>query len=135
MILTLRVFGSGRLSPVGHYGRVTIYHLAQVDHWDAAQRTGEYVQSTRGRSLADEGFIHASSAEQWPLVRTRFYADYPEPLVLLTIEERLIGAPVVEEVGNPETGETFPHIYGALPNEAVTHTRLIFPPHADASGA
>ena len=41
-----------------------IYHLAEQAHWRQALRDGTYTRSTRGRSLAEEGFIHASSAEQ-----------------------------------------------------------------------
>ena len=45
-----------------------IYHLAEQSHWEQARRDGTYARSTRGLSLADEGFIHASSAQQWPVV-------------------------------------------------------------------
>ena len=80
-----------------------IYHLAEQAHWQQALRDGTYAQSTRGRTLAEEGFIHASSAEQWPVVRSRFYADVAEPLVLLHIDEARLGSPVVHEVGDPAT--------------------------------
>ena len=89
-----------------------IYHLAEQAHWQQALRDGTYTQSTRGRTLAEEGFIHASSAEQWPVVRSRFYADVAEPLVLFHVDESRLGSPVVHEVGDPATGETFPHVYG-----------------------
>ena len=49
-------------------------------------RTG----SSRGIELADEGFIHASTAAQWPATRERFYADV-HPLLLLHIDESLLG--------------------------------------------
>ena len=52
-----------------------IYHLAEPAYWADAVRAGSYAQSTRGRTLAQEGFLHASSAQQWPQVRRRFYAD------------------------------------------------------------
>lgn len=107
-----------------------IYHLAEQTDWEQAQRDGTYRRSTRGRSLEEEGFIHASSAEQWPVVRSRFYADVAEPLVLLHIDESLLGSPVVHEVGDPVTGETFPHVYGPIEVAAVVDTTLVEPPHA-----
>src|SRR3954469_11135266 len=77
--------------------RCMIYHLAEQAHWQQALRDGRYTGSTRGRSLADEGFIHASSEQQWPVVRSRFYADVTEPLVLLHIDEVRLSSRVVEE--------------------------------------
>jgi uncharacterized protein (DUF952 family) len=106
-----------------------IYHLAEPEKWEQAQRSGSYAESTRGRTMAQEGFIHCSSAEQWPVVRRSFYADYPGTLLLLEIDPtRLTEAPV-EEVGNPETGETFPHLYAALPADAVVAVTELAPPH------
>jgi uncharacterized protein (DUF952 family) len=107
-----------------------IYHLAEQADWQQALEDGSYVGSTRGRSLAEEGFIHASSAQQWPGVRARFYADVTDPLVLLHIDEGRLSARVVHEVGDPTTGETFPHVYGPIEIDAVVDTTLLPPPHA-----
>ena len=106
-----------------------IYHLAEPGHWAAAQESGRYEQSTRGRSLEQEGFIHCSSAQQWPVVRRSFYADFPNPLLLLEIDENRLAEPAVHEVGNPETGETFPHLYAALDPAAVVRVTELLPPH------
>ncbi|HWJ09499.1 MAG TPA: DUF952 domain-containing protein [Nocardioides sp.] len=97
----------------------TIFHLALASEWAAAERSGAYTTSTLGRSLAEEGFIHASRADQWTGVRDRFYADVTEPLVLLEIDTDLLDVPVVEEPPAPGVAETFPHIYGRLPVAAV----------------
>ncbi|MFJ9314524.1 DUF952 domain-containing protein [Pimelobacter simplex] len=97
----------------------TIFHLALASEWAAAQQTGAYTTSTLGRTLADEGFIHASRADQWTGVRDRFYADVTEPLVLLHIDTDLLDVPVVDEPPAPGMTETFPHIYGRLPVSAV----------------
>ena len=107
-----------------------IYHLAEPAHWEQARRDGAYTRSTRGRTLADEGFVHASSAEQWPVVRSRFYADVAEPLVLLHVDESRLTSRVVHEVGDPATGETFPHVYGPIDVSAVVDTTVLNPPHA-----
>ena len=96
-----------------------IFHLATAADWTAAQASGRYTTSTHGRTLAEEGFIHASRADQWQGVRDRFYADVTEPLVLLVIDTDRLDAPVVEEEPVPGAGETFPHIYGALAPDAV----------------
>ena len=106
-----------------------IYHLAEQADWDQALRDGSYTRSTRGRSLAEEGFVHASSEQQWPVVRSRFYADVTEPLVLLHIDETRLSSRVVHEVGDPATGETFPHVYGPIEVAAVVDTTVLAPPH------
>jgi uncharacterized protein (DUF952 family) len=109
---------------------VTIYHLAEPQHWEQARQDGRYAQSTRGRTMAQEGFIHCSSDRQWPIVRRSFYADYPGTLLLLEINEAGLPQPPVHEVGNPATGETFPHLYAALPVDAVVAVTELAPPHA-----
>lgn len=98
-----------------------IFHLALESDWEAAKKQGRYAVSTRGRTLAEEGFIHASRADQWQAVRDRFYADVEEPLVLLVIETDRLDAPVVEEPAVPGGAETFPHIYGTLDVDAVVN--------------
>ena len=39
-----------------------IYHITSPADWAAAQSTGSYTLSSKGRTLAEEGFIHASQA-------------------------------------------------------------------------
>jgi uncharacterized protein (DUF952 family) len=107
-----------------------IYHLAQQSYWQDALRSGRYEQSTLGRTLAEEGYVHASSAEQWPVVRRLFYGVVDEPLVLLEIDEERLDAPVVLEVVDAETGEAFPHVYGPIAVDAVVATTVLPPPHA-----
>ena len=92
-----------------------IYHAALPEDWDAAVRAGRYEVSTRGRTLADEGFIHAAFERQVEDVLNRYYADVDD-VVLLVIDRGAVGAPVIDEA---VAGEQFPHIYGALPVAAV----------------
>ncbi|GAA3522378.1 hypothetical protein GCM10022263_08060 [Nocardioides daeguensis] len=96
-----------------------IFHLALLSDWQAAQRAGSYTISTRGRSLAEVGFIHASRADQWTGVRDRFYSDVTAPMVLLQIDPALLDVPVLDEPPAPGATETFPHVYGPLPVSAV----------------
>jgi uncharacterized protein (DUF952 family) len=96
-----------------------IYHLALAADWAAAGPAGEYRVSTLGRTLEEEGFIHASAdLEQARGVAGRFYRDVAEPLVLLAIDEDLLGCPVRLEVPDG-MAEAFPHIYGPVPVAAV----------------
>jgi uncharacterized protein (DUF952 family) len=99
-----------------------LFHLALRRDWEAAQEAGEYQVSTRGRTLAEEGFLHASYAHQWQGVRDAYYGDVTEPLVLLEVDPGLLDVPVVDEV--PAGGaEAFPHVYGPLPVAAVVAVR------------
>lgn len=97
----------------------TIFHLALASDWRTAEADGHYLVSTRGATLAEVGFIHASRGDQWPRIREAFYADVTEPLLLLQIDTELLAVPVVEEPAEPGAAETFPHIYGPLPVAAV----------------
>ncbi|HEX5090714.1 MAG TPA: DUF952 domain-containing protein [Nocardioides sp.] len=104
-----------------------IYHLATVSDWERAQEDGEYTTSTRGVSLEQEGFIHASRADQWEGVRDRYYADVEEPLVLLEIDTGLLDVQWVEEPPAPGVDETYPHIYGPLRPSAVVAVTPVRP--------
>jgi uncharacterized protein (DUF952 family) len=98
-----------------------IFHIATAADWDEARRRGSYTTSTLGRTLAEEGFIHASRGDQWQGVRERYYADVTEPLVLLVIDTSRLAVPVVDEAA-PGSDEMFPHVYGPLDPAAVVQT-------------
>lgn len=93
-----------------------IFHIAVRAEWEAARTSGRYEMSTRGVTLADEGFIHCAAAHQVRGVAERFYADIAGDLVVLEIDPA--GLPVREEPVSP-VGELFPHLYGPLPVPAV----------------
>ncbi len=63
-----------------------LFHVADAGEWASAVAVGRYERSTRGLGLADVGFVHLSTAAQWPGVLDRFYSDHEGPLVLLTID-------------------------------------------------
>ncbi|NHN57404.1 DUF952 domain-containing protein [Calidifontibacter sp. DB0510] len=101
-----------------------LLHLAVARDWEAAQKSGRYPWSTRGRTVAEEGFVHLSTAEQWRGVRERFYGDLPDAdLRLLHLDTS--GLDVRWEVGDPATGEEFPHLYAELPVERVTRVTTL----------
>lgn len=107
-----------------------IYHLALANEWRDAKARGVYERSTRGQSLQQVGFIHASGADQVEATYGRFYADAAEVL-LLTIDPRRLTAAVRWEPA-PDTGERFPHIHGPLPLEAVLAAEPFTQPLAGA---
>ena len=97
-----------------------VFHIALPADLEAAAPTGEYTISSRGRTLAEEGFIHCSFAHQVDATLGRFYADVDEVVVLRLDAGALGDALVVEDL--PGTGEPFPHLYGPLPLSAVVGT-------------
>jgi glutathione S-transferase len=99
-----------------------LYHLALRAEWNSARSAGSYRRSTRGRSLEQVGFIHLSAAHQVEATAQRFYGDLaPGEVVLLSIDPQRLAAAGLELRSEPApaTGERFPHLYGALPLEAV----------------
>jgi len=107
-----------------------IHHVTSPDTWARAVEEGSFTESTLGRSLAEEGFIHCCDPAQLDGVLTRYYAGVPHELLLLTVDPELLESPLVREVGDPATGETFPHVYGPIGLDAVIETRVLRPPHA-----
>jgi uncharacterized protein (DUF952 family) len=99
-----------------------VLHLALASDWADAERAGRYEVSSRGRTLAEEGFIHTSTSRQVDGVLGRYYADLdPAGLRLLVID-----VPELERAGSPVrwdevTGAPapFPHIYGPIVPAAV----------------
>lgn len=107
-----------------------IYHIALAADWDAAVAAGDYRVSTLGRTLDDEGFLHASTSAQVRGVADAFYAGVREPLVLLTIDERRLTVPLQWDAV-PGRPDPFPHLYGPLDVDAVV---LATPLTRDAAG-
>jgi uncharacterized protein (DUF952 family) len=95
-----------------------LFHLAERAAWAAAWQAGEYRISTRNVTLEEQGFIHCSLRHQLRGVAERFYAD-ADDLVVLVIDSARLPVPVRHEAAE-RGGESYPHIYGALPVAAVT---------------
>jgi len=91
-----------------------IYHLALQEHWDNAQRSGEYRQSTLEKTLDEEGFIHCSFEHQVDATKNRFYSGRDD---VVRLEIDTTRTPTIKVEGG------FPHIYGPLPIDAVVDTR------------
>ena len=98
-----------------------IYHIAAAADWDRALRDGQYTMSTRGLTLAEQGFIHASAASQVALVANVFYHGEPD-LMLLVIDTERVG-PEIRYEHVPGQDAPYPHIYGPLNTDAVVEAR------------
>lgn len=102
-----------------------IYHIAYRADWEAARAGGQYTMSSRGLTLAEQGFIHASTAAQVAGTANRFYAG-EQDLILLEIDEGRL-RPELRYEAPPGGTELFPHIYGPLNLDAVSDTRPLQP--------
>jgi uncharacterized protein (DUF952 family) len=101
-----------------------LVHLCSNDEWRLAQTRGAH----RPQSLDASGFVHLSTPEQVHLPANRLYAGRTD-LVLLRIDPARLTSPVRWEPGvatDPD-GMVFPHLYGALPVEAVINVTSYLP--------
>jgi uncharacterized protein (DUF952 family) len=89
-----------------------LFHIAEPDDWD---RAGSHY---RPPSLDADGFIHLSAGDQVRATTRRHYAGRTG-LVLLTIDADRLADVEIRWEAAPH-GESFPHLYGALPVAAVT---------------
>jgi uncharacterized protein (DUF952 family) len=99
-----------------------ILHIALTDDWNVVRAAGRYEVSSRGRTLAAEGFIHTSTSRQVDGVLAAYYADVdPAELSLLVLDVDTLeaaGSPVRwDEVAG--AAAPFPHIYGPIMPSAV----------------
>ena len=105
-----------------------ILHITSADDWRAANAKGSYELSTRGKTLAEVGFIHCSNADQVVRIANAIYRGV-QGLVLLVIDRARVASPIRDEPA--DTGpERFPHIYGPLNPDAVVEV-LPFEPNPD----
>ena len=86
-----------------------LFHIVARADWPAC---GEY----RPASLATEGFVHCSFAEQVAGSVRRYYRDVPDLMVVEFDPSR---------VGPVEVENGFPHIYGPVPVSAAVAVHRI----------
>jgi uncharacterized protein (DUF952 family) len=106
-----------------------ILHICARDVWEAAVAAGVYEADT----LATQGFIHCSTAELVHLPANALFRGRTD-LLLLHIDEERLPVPVIWEDGDPPhpDGKLFPHLYAALPVDAVVAVTA-YKPDADGS--
>ena len=102
-----------------------IFHLTLPAHWAQAQQDGAITMSTRDVTLAEEGFVHCSFAEQLAATAAGFFGDLDE-VVVLRIDPSLLASPVVVE-DLYDAGQQFPHVYGPIEVAAVVEVRVASP--------
>ena len=89
-----------------------IYHIVTPEVWEKFKAEDFY----EAESLATEGFIHCSFAEQIEGVLERYYKGSGKVLIL-TIEPEKLTSKIVNE---PSTNdEIYPHIYGKINRNAI----------------
>ncbi len=96
-----------------------IYHLVLPEAWAASE--GDLYEHP---SLAAEGFIHCSFAEQLNGVIERYYSG-AERLIVLEIDSERLTSKLVNE--RSTGGEIYPHIYGPINRNAVVSIKEHLP--------
>jgi len=89
-----------------------IYHIANHKDWKEAIENGSY----RVSSLASEGFIHCSTAEQLMEVADRLFSGRKDVVVL---EIHPYSLPVEVKYELAPNGKAYPHVFGEIPLQAV----------------
>ena len=114
---------ANRMASGNHY----IYHVARAEDWAQAQTQPLYAPAT----LPDDGFIHASHADQLERLKRSGLFATDTTWVVLTIDPLRVQAEVRYEPADDPPGitsppdELFPHIYGPLNVEAVIEVRAL----------
>lgn len=102
-----------------------LFHLVEPVVWEAAVAAGSYAPA----SLATEGFVHFSFAEQVAGTANLRYRDVPE-LVVVEIDPGRVEAELRVE-DSYGSGTEFPHVYGPIPASAAV---AVHPIVRDAAG-
>jgi uncharacterized protein (DUF952 family) len=100
-----------------------IYHVTTLSEWTKAQLSGTFDRSTKGKSIEDVGFIHASTALQLEEIQAKLYGKTTEKLVVLVLsQEKLQGAGIEVRFEDGGEGEYYPHIYAPIPVRLIVDT-------------
>ena len=90
-----------------------IYRILSTEQFAEFQKTGVFSGSEKD---IKHGFIHASREDQ--IMKTYYKIFSGRVAVVLKIDTTKIGESKIKTEAD-KTGETFPHIYGTIPMEAV----------------
>jgi uncharacterized protein (DUF952 family) len=95
----------------------TIYKICEIALWREAERKGVF-----GGAPVDvrDGYIHFSTAEQAVETAAKHFAG-ADGLLLVAVDADTLGTALKWEPSRG--GALFPHLYGALPLEAVLWTK------------
>ncbi|MBC8078673.1 MAG: DUF952 domain-containing protein [Chloroflexales bacterium] len=97
-----------------------IFHLAPAERWHSWPAHTPYLPA----EYAADGFVHCTAGEALMLaVANRFYGGTPGPYLLITLDAERLDAPLRWEDSGDDLAPQFPHLYGAIPREAVVAVR------------
>jgi uncharacterized protein (DUF952 family) len=97
----------------------TIYKICERAQWRAAEAAGQF----RGSAVDErDGFIHFSTTAQLAETAARHFAGQKD-LMLVAVDASAFGAALKWE--RSRGGDLFPHLYAALPLNAVRWARLL----------
>jgi len=91
-----------------------LYHITNKLAADKIRGYGYYYSET----FTQEGFIHCSYRDQLSGVAARYYADKVN-LVVLEIDPAMLDCEIREE-NLTGAKELFPHLYGPIPESAIS---------------
>jgi uncharacterized protein (DUF952 family) len=91
-----------------------LYKIMSRQDWETALANGSYEGSEVDRR---DGFIHLSAAHQVRATAQKHFSGQSD-LLLVSVTEEALGQSLKWEASRG--GELFPHIYGALPLNAVS---------------
>jgi len=91
-----------------------IYRIVTTEQFAEFQKTGVFSGSEKD---IKDGFIHASREDQY--MKTYYKIFSGKVVVVLKIDTSKIGESKIKTEIDAKSGETFPHIYGTIPMEAV----------------
>ncbi len=93
---------------------IIVFKICTENEWRQLQEIGRF--SGSADDLRD-GFVHLSGPDQVARTAAKFFAARAD-LVLLTINPDRLGSALRWEAS--ASGTTYPHLYAALPLDAVT---------------
>lgn len=96
-----------------------IFHIVAEPEWRAACELGRYAPE----SLATDGFVHFSYADQVARTANRLYQDRDD-LIVIEVDPARLDTPVVDE-DLYGAAEDFPHVYAAIPTSAAVAEHLL----------
>lgn len=97
----------------------TIFHVTTRKEWEDAIMKGYYATT----SLATEGFIHCSEAEQVAGVIDRYFRGKMD-LLKLSIDPSRLESELRYEL-SPSVNQPFPHVYGRINLDAVIAVEIV----------
>jgi uncharacterized protein (DUF952 family) len=95
-----------------------IIKIIRITDWEKAQINGAIIEP----SLEEEGFIHCSYTNQVAGTVAKHFSEEKFILFLVVCEEKIRSLLKIELAKN---GEYYPHIYGPIKVETITHTYTI----------